>query len=80
MANIRTDADRAGAKAPVKAHKKARKLKTYRVLCAVTRAEWYEIQAPDEDTARRQAFCDGELIDAGDVTDAAACDSEEVHL
>ena len=29
------------------------KLKRYRVLCAVTRAEWYEIDAPDEAIALR---------------------------
>jgi hypothetical protein len=58
---------------------KAPKLKTYRVLCAVTRAEWYEIKAPDEDTARREAYCEGELVETGDTTDVTECDVEEVQ-
>ncbi len=41
------------------------KLKTYRVLYAVTRAEWYEIQALDEDTAEREAIYEGKLIVTG---------------
>jgi hypothetical protein len=57
---------------------KAPKLRTFRVLCAVTRAEWYEIDAPGEHTARRNAFCEGELVETGDTTDVAECDVEEV--
>lgn len=53
------------------------KLKKYRVLCAVTRTEWYEILASDEDTARRMAFCAGELVEKGDTTDVTECDVEE---
>jgi len=74
MANIRKHAGPAGAKAPAL----ARKLKRYRVLYAVTRAEWYEIGAPDEDTARRDAFCEGELVEQGDTTDVTPCYAEEV--
>jgi hypothetical protein len=54
------------------------KLKTYRVLCAVTRAEWYETKAPDEETAGRKAFSEGKLVKTGDVTDVAECEVEEV--
>jgi len=56
----------------------APKLRKFRVLCAVTRAEWYEIEASDEDTARREAFCEGELVETGDTTDVTECDVEEV--
>jgi hypothetical protein len=74
MSTIRTHAEQAGAKAPAEAPK----LRKFRVLCAVTRAEWYEIEAPDENTARRDAFCEGKLVETGDTTDVAECDVEEV--
>ena len=48
------------------------------MLCAVTRAEWYEIDAPDEAIALRYAFSDGELSETGDTTDVAAIEAEEV--
>jgi len=54
------------------------KLKTYRVLCAVTRGEWYEIVAPDEATAWRTAFSEGDLVETGDTTDVTECEIEEV--
>jgi len=75
MANIRKPAELAGAKALAKAPK----LKRFRVLYAVTRGEWYEIMATDEHTAESEAFCDGTLFDAGDVTDLAPCDIKEVR-
>ena len=53
-------------------------LKRYRVLCAVTRAEWYEIDAPDEATALHDAFTDGELSETGDTTDVTEIEAEEV--
>jgi hypothetical protein len=55
------------------------KLKKYRVLCSVTRSEWYEIQATDEDTARDMAFCAGERVEQGDTTDVTELDVEEVE-
>ncbi len=55
-----------------------RTLKRYRVLCAVTRSEWYEIDAPDEATALRYAFTEGELSEAGDTTDVTEIEAEEV--
>ena len=58
--------------------KRSIKMRKFRVLCAVTRSEWYEILAPDEDTASRTAFSDGELIDQ-DTTDVTECDVEEVQ-
>jgi len=54
------------------------KLRKFHVLYAVTRAEWYEILAPDEETARREAFGEGDLVDTGDTTDVTDCDVEEV--
>jgi hypothetical protein len=75
MTSIRPHAEQAGAKAPAKAPR----LKKFRVLCAVTRAEWYEIEAPNEHTARQNAFCEGELVETGDTTDVAECDVEEVQ-
>ncbi|MFZ1110280.1 MAG: hypothetical protein WAN43_18265 [Rhodomicrobium sp.] len=55
------------------------KMRTFRVLYAVTRSEWYEIDAPDEDTARQTAFSDGELVEQGDTTDVSDWDVEEVQ-
>jgi hypothetical protein len=55
------------------------KLKTYRVLYAVARSEWYEIKAPDEGTARDLAFSEGKQLDLGDTTDVVDCDVEEVQ-
>jgi hypothetical protein len=57
---------------------KTKKLKTYRVLYAVTRGEWYEIEAPDADTACDIAFSEGEQVEGGDTTDVVDCDVEEV--
>lgn len=59
--------------------KRQPKLKTFRVLCAVTRGAWYEIDAPDEDTAWRTAYSEGELIDDGKITDVAECEIQEVR-
>jgi hypothetical protein len=67
------------ASSPKRASPRAPKLKMYRVLCYVTRSEWYEIEAPDEETARETAFCDGELVEQGDTTDVQDWDVEEVQ-
>lgn len=56
----------------------APKLSKFRVLYAVTRGEWYEIDAVDEEAAFRDAFTDGELVEQGDTTDVIDCDVEEV--
>jgi hypothetical protein len=45
------------------------KLRTYRVLYAVTRAEWYEIKAPDEQTALQEAIYEGKLVETGHAID-----------
>ncbi len=74
MAHTRHTAGQAGAKAPAEAPK----LRKFRVLYAVTRSEWYEIEAPDVDTAEGQAFEEGELIDQ-DTTNVTTCDAEEVQ-
>lgn len=57
---------------------KTKKLKTYRVLYAVTRGEWYEIKAKSAGAARKAAFSDGALIDGGETTDVVDCEVEEV--
>ena len=62
-----------------KSCRKAPKLRTYRVLCSVTRSEWYEVQARDEATARSIAFTEGELVEQGDTTDVTEWDVEEVQ-
>ena len=33
----------------------------------------------DEDTARREAFSEGELVETGDTTNVTECDVEEVQ-
>jgi hypothetical protein len=63
-----------GAQAPAETGK----LRRFRVLCAVTRAEWYEIDAVNEEAARHQAFSEGELVETGDTTDVTECEVEEV--
>ena len=55
------------------------KLKTYHVQCAVTRIEWYLIHAPDAETARSTAFCEGELVEQGDTTNVTELDVEQVR-
>jgi hypothetical protein len=51
----------------------------YRVLYAVTRSEYYEIEAANAKEAEDRAFTDGELIDnSGETTDVVACKVEEV--
>jgi hypothetical protein len=64
---------------PERASSRAPKLRKYRVLCAVTRSEWYEILAPDEETAYRTAFCEGELIEEVDVINLVSFDVKEVE-
>ena len=59
--------------------RKPRKLKKFRVLYAVTRSEWYEVDAPDADTARNTAFEEGRLADEGKTLDVTECDVEEVE-
>lgn len=54
------------------------KLKTYRVLYAVTRSEWYEIEAPNKATALFLGFLDGRLVDTGDSSNVEDCYAEEV--
>lgn len=61
--------------------KAARKTKTrkYRVLYAVNRSEYYEIEAASAKEAEDRAFSDGKLIDdRGETTSVVACDVEEV--
>jgi hypothetical protein len=69
---------RAGV-SPARASSRAPSLKTYRVHCLVTRSEWYEIDAPDEETARETAYSDGEFIERGDTIDVERWDIEEVE-
>jgi len=57
---------------------RAKKTRTYRVLYAVTRGEYYEIEASSAKEAEDRAFAEGELVDdRGETTDVVACDVEE---
>jgi hypothetical protein len=47
---------------PPPANARQSDLRTFHVVCSVTRGERYEIRAPDEDTARDTAFSEGKLI------------------
>ena len=50
----------------------AAKRKTYRVLYAVTRGEWYQIEADNADDAEARAYADGHQVDRfGNPTDIA---------
>ena len=53
-------------------------LRKYRVLYAVTRAEYYEIEAANETEAEDAAFGDGCLVLVGDTTDVT--DYEVVEI
>lgn len=55
----------------------ARKLKTYRVAYAVTRTEFYDIEARNEKDAEERAFEDGMLVEyKSDTTNVVACWTE----
>lgn len=50
----------------------------YRVLYAVTRSEYYEIEAATVEEAADQAFSNGALVETGDTTDVVDCEVEEI--
>jgi hypothetical protein len=51
----------------------------YRVLYAVTRTEYYEIEATSSEDAEDRAFSEGELIDHwSETTDVVGCEVEEI--
>ena len=51
----------------------------YRVLYAVTRSEYYEIEATSAQDAEDRAFPEGELIeDMSEATNVVACGVEEI--
>ena len=77
MRKTATSGANAAPKGAAKAHRKP-KLKTYRVLYAVTRSEWYEIEAPNKATALFLGFLDGRLVDTGDSSNVEDCYAEEV--
>lgn len=55
----------------------ARRITTYRVAYAVTRTEFYDIDARNEKDAEERAFQDGVLVeDEGDTTNVVACWTE----
>lgn len=54
-------------------------LHKYRVLYAVTRPEWFEIEAADGDAARENAFTEGNLVLIGDNTEVVDCDDVEIE-
>ena len=53
-------------------------LHKYRVLCAVTRAEYYEIEAASESEAERTAFEDGNHVRVDAITEIVACETVEI--
>jgi hypothetical protein len=55
------------------------KLKTYRVLYAVTRMETYEVKAATLQRAQHIAFGDGELVETGETTSVTDWGAEEVR-
>ena len=46
----------------------------YRALYAVTRGEYYEIEAANEAEAEDLGFTDGVYVDSGETTDVTTCD------
>jgi hypothetical protein len=58
---------------------RAKRLRKYRVLYAVTRSEYYEIDAATPKEAEDRAFEEGRFIDdSGETTNLVACDVEEI--
>jgi hypothetical protein len=58
---------------------RAKRIRKYRVLYAVTRSEYYEIEAADPKDAKDRAFEEGTLIDdSGETTSVEAYDVEEI--
>jgi hypothetical protein len=51
----------------------AKRIKTYRVEYAVTRTEFYDIDARNERDAEERAFEEGTLVKEGDTTDVVFC-------
>jgi hypothetical protein len=50
----------------------------FRVLYAVTRGEYYEVEAANAEEAIERAFGDGTLVEQGETTDVTDCEVEEV--
>jgi len=56
-----------------------KRTRKYRVLYAVTRSEYYEIEAASAKEAEYRAFAEGEISeDSGDTTNVVACGVEEI--
>lgn len=51
----------------------ARRITTYRVAYAVTRTEFYDIDARNEKDAEERAFQDGVLAEEGETTNVVFC-------
>jgi len=54
----------------------ATKLKTYRVMYTVTRAEYYDIDARNKRDAEERAFEEGMLVKEGDATNVECWEIE----
>lgn len=50
----------------------------FSVLYAVTRGEYYQIEAANEEEARDRAFTDGDLVEVGETTDVVPCEVDEI--
>ncbi len=57
---------------------RARPTRKYRVFYAVTRGEYYEIEAANAEEAEDRAFEDGEMTEMGDTTNIVGCGVEEI--
>jgi hypothetical protein len=56
-----------------------KRTRKYRVLYAVTRSEYYEIEATSAREAEDRAFSEGELVDdLSEATSVVECDVEEI--
>lgn len=56
-----------------------RRTRRYRVLYAVTRSEYYEIEATSPQDAEDRGFSEGELNhDMSEATNVVECDVEEI--
>jgi hypothetical protein len=54
-------------------------LRKYRVLYAVARSEYYEVEATNAKEAEDKAFSDGQLVDGGETTNVDALEVEEIE-
>jgi hypothetical protein len=59
--------------------KKTPARRKYRVLYAITRGEYYEIEAANPTEAKEMAFDEGILVLVGDTTNVVDCEVVEIE-